>query len=220
MAVLKNGILGGFSGKVGNVVGYQSRNQDLMRSVPKPRTSPPTAGELANRKKFHEVQLWLSPIISFLRVGFQDYAPTYGGFVAAKSYLMKNALVGEKPDQVIDSAKVLVSFGKLAQPTEASVTVNSSSSLTISWNAQGHYPYDERTMYVIYEKGKRAITETAGPKRSQGKAEVDLPGFFAGKKVLVYLAFVQENRKHRSNSLFLGEIQIPRQPRAKKMVNT
>lgn len=220
MAVLKNGILGGFSGKVGNVVGYQSRNQDLMRSVPKPRTSPPTAGELANRKKFHEVQLWLSQIIPFLRVGFQDYAPTYGGFVAAKSYLMKNALVGEKPDQVIDPAKVLVSFGKLNQPTDTSVTINSSSSLTISWNAEGHYPHDERIMYLIYEVGNRALSETAGPKRSKGIAEVELPGFFAGKKVLVYLAFIQEDRRDRSNSLFLGEMQIPKQPRAKKKMST
>jgi hypothetical protein len=43
MGKLKNGILGGFSGKVGNVVGVRKnkgKNRDLMRALPKKSIVP------------------------------------------------------------------------------------------------------------------------------------------------------------------------------------
>ncbi len=35
MAVLKNGANGGFSGKVGSIVGYELNGQDVIRGLPK-----------------------------------------------------------------------------------------------------------------------------------------------------------------------------------------
>lgn len=39
MASIKNGILGGFTGKIGNVVGYSTYDVDRMRSL-SDRTAP------------------------------------------------------------------------------------------------------------------------------------------------------------------------------------
>lgn len=55
MARITNGVLGGFSGKVGPVVGYTLYGVDRMRSLPE-RTAPPTENELKNRSRFKLVQ--------------------------------------------------------------------------------------------------------------------------------------------------------------------
>ena len=112
MAIIKDGIHGAFSGKVGKVIGYVRRGQAIMRTQGE-RTSPPTAKELLNREKFAASQKWLSPLTDFLRIGFKDYQPTYEGFVAAKSYNHKNALqCNENNEFFINPALALVSFGR------------------------------------------------------------------------------------------------------------
>ena len=214
MGVLKNGPFGGFTGKVNNLVGYEVNGQFRIRARPKERTTPPTAGELENRKKFDMVQAWLRPLTLFLRTGFQHYKPTFEGFTAAKSYLMKNALVGEKPNEVIDPSKVLVSFGRLPLPQQARAELSGAREITISWSATERQPLDIRSMYVIYIPGGHPFAETAGPVYSKGEVKVSFPDGFTGK-ALVYLAFVREDRKDRSNSVFLGEITIPKAKRAK-----
>jgi len=214
MGVLKGGVFGGFSGRVNNLVGYESNGQFIIRGRPKKRTSPPTEGELINRKKFEMVQAWLGPLTTFVRTGFQHYKPTFEGFTAAKSHLMKNALVGEKPNEVIDPSKVLLSYGTLAPPEMATAELTAEGEITISWSTAKLDLLDRRSMYVIYIPGVQEISETAGPTYSKGEVKVTFPDSFKGK-ALVYLAFIREDRKDRSNSVFLGEITIPKAKRVK-----
>lgn len=52
MGTFKKGILGGFSGTVGTVVGSTWRGMDVMRSRPKKSGSAPTPEQLLQREKF------------------------------------------------------------------------------------------------------------------------------------------------------------------------
>lgn len=208
MSIIKHGILGNFSGKTGTVVGYELMGQGIMRSLPNERTKPPTENELANRKKFANVQAWLQKITPFLRVGFQNYAPTFQGFVAAKSYNSKNAVVGTFPNFEIDPALALVSFGTLPQATEANVVSEVSRTISFTWSG-GNHAYDDRCMLMAYDTvNGNAVYETAGSRRQLGKAELKLEERWSGKKVHIYLAFVTEDRKNRSKSQYLGEITV------------
>lgn len=47
-------------------------------------------------------QAWLRPVTQFVREGFKEYTPTVEGFLAAKSYLLKNAFEGTAPDLTIN----------------------------------------------------------------------------------------------------------------------
>jgi hypothetical protein len=209
MATFRNGILGPFNGKIGTVVGYQLRGQYVMRNVGKRRTDrPATPAELASRKKFAEVQFWLRPLTEFLRVGFKDYAPTFEGFVAAKSYLSKNAVTGEYPNFVIEPTLALVSFGQLDQATTASAVSESTNSLTFNWEG-GRYVYDDRAMFLVYDiENGMAEFDTSAAKRQFKQGIFTLTKNFSGKQVHVYLAFVSENRKNRSNSQYLGKVTV------------
>lgn len=208
MAIIKNGILGGFKGKAGTVVGYYANGKDLMRGMPRLRTSGPTLKELANREKFAYVQAWLQPLLEFLRVGFQDYAPDFQGFVAAKSYNSKNAVIGSSPYFQINPALALVSFGDMSQATTASATAESPNVISFNWTG-GNFVYDDRAMLMAYDiTGAKAIFNTASERADSGQARLKLDETFTGKLVDVYLAFVSEDRKRRSSSQYLGLIAV------------
>lgn len=75
MATLNKGILGGFSGKVGTVVGANWRGLDIIRSRPKISKRNPTEKQLEQQMKFKLAISFLQPLsqssrcISGRRVG-------------------------------------------------------------------------------------------------------------------------------------------------------
>jgi len=77
--------------------------------------------EIANRNRFAIAQAWLKPLIGFVREGFKGYSPTVEGFVAAKSFLLRNAIEGEYPDYIINPAKMKLSYGDLPMAADPAV---------------------------------------------------------------------------------------------------
>lgn len=209
MAIIKKGILGGFKGKAGTIVGYELNGQDVIRGLGKGRTKPFTKGELGNQKKFKITQLWLQPLLVFLRVGFQDYQPTYQGFVAAKSYNSKNAIVGTPSTYKVDPSLARVSYGNMDMVTSANAICDDQRNIVFTWEG-GNYEYDDRAMFLAYDiKNQYAVYETAGVRRSAKTGILKLPSKFQDADVHVYLAFVSEDRKTRSNSKYLGVFKVP-----------
>lgn len=208
MAIIKHGILGGIKGKAGTVVGYHLNGQDILRGLANERTKPFTEKELANQQVFGDLQRWLQPLTVFLRVGFQDYAPTFKGFVAAKSYNSKNALVKDDAGTHIDPALALVSFGDQEQAVTASAMSEVENTIIFNWDG-GKHQGDDRAMFLVYDiEGGRAEFDTAAVKRRMKTGAFKLTENFSGKSVHVYLAFVAEDRKRRSNSQYLGIVNV------------
>lgn len=207
MAIIKKGILGGFSGKVGTVVGYILKDQDIIRGLGKGRQAPFTAGELKNQTAFSTPQAWLQPLTEFLRVGFKDYAVRYEGFSAARSYLSKNALRSDDAGFYVDPELALVSYGDMDLAETASAVSESPGTVTFRWSG-GRTVYDDRAMFMLYDiDAGRAAFDTAAVKRQRGTG-IFTAEAFSGKSVHVYLAFVSEDRKRRSNSQYLGVITV------------
>jgi hypothetical protein len=207
MAVLKNGANGGFSGKVGSIVGYELNGQDVIRGLPRKRTKKPGTTEQLNRNKFALTQHWLQPLLAFLRIGFKNYAPTYQGFVAAKSYNSRNALKeNEDGSTYVDPALALLSFGTLTLPQSMSMERHGDE-IVVSWSKEGHYQGIDLAMLLAYipETGKASI-DTAAAKRYSGRASLPMPQNPAGHAVHVYLAFVTFDHTAQSNSYYLGAI--------------
>lgn len=207
MAIIKNGILGGFSGKSGTVVGYQLYDQSVMRGLGKTRKVPFTPAELKNQTKFSTPQRWLQPITEFLRVGFKGYAKRFEGFNAAKSYLSKNAVRSDDAGFYIDPKLALVSFGDMDLAEKASAVSESPGTVTFKWSG-GESEHDDRAMFMLYDiDGRNAKFDTAAVKRKL-ETGVFSAEDLSGKSVHVYLAFVAEDRKRRSNSQYLGVVTV------------
>jgi hypothetical protein len=120
MGRIKKGILGGFSGKVGTVVGANWKSISYMRSLPQKVKNPRTLPQLKQRSKFTLVVNLLRPMLPLLRVGWKQYAHgRQSAFNAATSYTLANAIIGEYPDYKIDPKKVMISRGTLTSPNNA-----------------------------------------------------------------------------------------------------
>ena len=73
MGTIKKGILGGFSGKVGTVVGANWKSISYMCSLPQKVKNPRTVGQRSQRSKFSLTLKLLQPMTAFLRTGWKLY---------------------------------------------------------------------------------------------------------------------------------------------------
>src|SRR5687768_5460587 len=108
MASFNNGILGGFRGKVGTVVGIRQGDSYHMRSLPR-RRKKYTEGELINQAQFALVQDHLQPDKEFVKAGFKDYYTKTGGYRAAFAYTRKTAVATDDAGSYIDPAVFKIS---------------------------------------------------------------------------------------------------------------
>ncbi len=70
MATFNKGILGGFSGKVGTIVGSNWRGLDVIRSLPKKTSRFATEKQLIVQAKFSLIAHFLAPLKPLLRTYF------------------------------------------------------------------------------------------------------------------------------------------------------
>ena len=207
MAISKNGINGSFSGKAGSIIGYKLNGQDIIRGLPRSRTKEPTEKEQANRDKFAQLQAWLKPLLGYLRIGFKNYAPTFQGFVAAKSYNSKHAFrQNEDGSFFIDPSLALVSFGSIPLPQTMSME-KKGNDIIITWSTEeSHLDYNH-AMVLAYAPTTRSVTgDSSIAKRRTGSAV--LPIWKAPKEheLHVYLAFLANDYNGQSNSHYLGSV--------------
>jgi len=72
MGKLKNGILSGFSGKVGNIVGGTWKSIDYIRIKPSQVANPRTEGQVAQRTKFSATLSFLATNERFYQCWLQE----------------------------------------------------------------------------------------------------------------------------------------------------
>lgn len=159
MAILNDGINGGFTGKVGTVVGYQLNGKWVIRSLPKSsiKNRVGTSKQQNCRHKFVQMQHFLSRVLGFIRVGFnlEARAGQMSAHNAAKSYNMIHAF---DDAGTIDYSKVRLTQGILPGPQNAAVQV-SPKGLRFTWENS----YEENTeraydqvMLMAFNGKKRA----------------------------------------------------------------
>jgi hypothetical protein len=211
MGKIKQGILGGFSGKVGSVVGGSWKGISYMRGKAVSIKNPKTLQQMEHRTKFALALSVLQPITAFIRVGFKRYAHRKSEFNAAMSYTMKHAIVGTYPDYTIEYPSLLVSRGTLTGANSATATATAGR-INLAWadntgigEAQ---PTDKAMAVAINPEKNEAAYITDGALRSARSEELLVSPYWAGDEVEVYLAFISENGKDVASSVHLGTVTV------------
>ena len=86
MGTIKQGILGGFSGKVGTVIGSSWKGISYMRGQAQHVKNPRSSGQMDQRTKFNLVLNFLQPNVPYIRIGYKSQAAKQTEFNAAMSY--------------------------------------------------------------------------------------------------------------------------------------
>ena len=80
METIKQGILGGFSGKVGTVIGSSWKGISYMRGRAQGVKNPRTEGQVEQRSKFALTLDFLKPITAYVRTGYKNLCQQTDGF--------------------------------------------------------------------------------------------------------------------------------------------
>ena len=207
MGTIKQGILGGFSGKVGTVVGSNWKGISYMRGRAQSVKNPRTEGQMEQRSKFALTLDFLKPITAYVRTGYKTYASKQTAFNAAMSYIVKNAISGAFPNYALDYSFALVSRGNLTQPLNANATLTSGK-VTISWtdnSGQGDAQPTDVAMPLAFNTDKgEAVFSTNSATRADQSAELNFPADWVGDTVEIYLGFISADGINVANSLYLG----------------
>ena len=209
MGKIKTGILGGFQGKVGTVIGSTWRGESIMRALPKTAAKAPTESQRIQRLKFKAVSEFLNPLRSTLSTYFGNDTGVKSKYNMATSYHITNAVeITEQGTQIL-YPRVLVAKGTLfgfqnltTTPSETVITLNWEDN-TVFGNAKAEdtvnvvcYIEEVNTFYVFESLANRdGLT-----------ASVTLPQNFLGYNAEFYAFLYDMVSKTYSNSVYLGNI--------------
>ena len=211
MGTIRKGVLGGFSGKVGTVVGSNWKGVSYMRSLAEKIRNPRSPLQMVQRTKFALTISYLKPMNALLRVGWKLYGQGQSPMNAAVSYTLANAITGVYPAYSIDPAKVLISCGGLTGVFNATTTAVSGA-VEFRWDDNSGIndakQTDKALIAVVNPAKGEVITDTAGADRMAGTQSVAMPARWTGDTVETYLGFISEDGKEVANSIYQGSITV------------
>ncbi|RZK48915.1 MAG: hypothetical protein EOO99_08405 [Pedobacter sp.] len=133
MGRIKSGLLGGFSGKIGPIIGYQVRGKNFIKGIPKKYSKEPTPAQLASRLRFALIQNWRSEFTQIFAISFRNHQYVHNPQNAAHRY--NAALVqGEYPNYYLEPKNACISMGTLALLQELKIENVRAGEISLTWD--------------------------------------------------------------------------------------
>ena len=197
------------------MVGAHWRGIDYMRSLPRVNKGRPVSDEqLEHRLRFAASVAFAKPISYVFNIGYGRLAKQrVTGYNLAVAQIYRDALVGEYPDISVDPALVQISAGDLVRPRNPQVEALPGQMLRMAWinNTRRGVKADhsDRAIAVVYNADKAEyVYDTATAERLDEELLLELPDYFAGDEVNVYLGMVSRTGGIACNSLYLGTVVV------------
>ncbi|MGG5578620.1 DUF6266 family protein [Myroides sp. C15-4] len=208
MGKMKNGLTGGFSGKVGTLVGSSVKGQNILRNAPKKSSKNPTAGQLSHRQKFTLVSSFLRPLNGLIKRHFGSAQKLKSKVNLALAYHLKEAVNQVEDGFVVNLSKVVISKGILQTIFVDTVAIVNKE-LTLTWSANlvfGSVNKTDVLTVVIYQKATESmfILEQVA-ERGAGECKVQLPASFEDTGYGIWIFLTDVGLVECSTSVFLGE---------------
>lgn len=197
MGVIKRGILGGFSGKVANVVGSSWKGISVMRSLPLSVANPRTNAQIQVRNHFEAVAKGGSKLLTTIIKPLWDrFAQEMSGYNA---FVKVNYKRYDTEYEFGQDGNLVISQGKLGETPINNGTVDAGgTTLTINWEStpQGSYQQPSDDAYAVVYDGNPSVAFAGklSTKRSAGSATIQIAEESQGDTGYhVYLAFARED---------------------------
>lgn len=210
MATFNKGILGGFSGKVGTVVGFNWRGLDVMRSLPKKGSRLASERQLEVRARFSVTARFLAPLKSLLSDYFGQPSGQKSRYNLAFSYHNLEALTGTYPDYEIDFPKVIITKGELLGLEQPVLEAQSNATLKFTWTNNtgvGEAKATDALLVVVFNPARELFAyQTQAANRDQSSYLFDLPDNWVGDTVHTWVGMVDAEGKKCSSSVYLNAV--------------
>ncbi|MFZ4261258.1 DUF6266 family protein [Sphingobacterium sp. HJSM2_6] len=211
MAIISKGILGGFSGKVGNVVGGNWRGIQYIRSLPKKVSRIPSLSQLEQRAKFGLAVGFLKKVKPVLELGFPKTAKaSETPMNEACSYFIQHSITGRFPTFGVDFKEVQLSKGSLATLKQAKL-IYADGVIKLSWEftngglfGQGN----DQVILIIYVVENEEVQFLNTSKRQDQLVEYQVPKDLSGLEVVTWAFTYNKQNKQASKTQFLGSTKL------------
>ena len=209
MGVIRLGILGGFTGKVGTVIGSIVNGEAVIQAISENRSKgEPTALQELQRQKVIQVSKFLRPMLRYLQASYQKDAIEQSEYNAAFAINVRQAIAVAADKPVIDYASAKVAHGNLpAKVHDAAVSV-AQGSVTFRWTNNDivfSADADDIMLPLIFNtRLMQAIFDLSTFSRMDERLTLPTPPQWAGDPFAAYLAISKADRSRVSNSIYLG----------------
>lgn len=212
MGRIQKGIMGGFSGTVGTVIGANWKGIDYMRSLPiinKNRKS--SQKQVEQQAKFAVAIRFTRSLNDLFMETFDGFANRMTGANSALSDILKRAITGVYPAYGIVYGQVLVSRGSLPNAATATATSPTAGLLNFTWKNEvsgvGKAKPQDQVLLVAYCPELNRAVYRKGAIRQTLADTLDVSGF-AGKEVQTWITFISEDGKDIADSLYTGQVLV------------
>jgi len=211
MGTIKNGLLGGFSGKVGPVVGATWRNKNIIRSAPQPSSKPRSQAQLSNQSDFGLVSSFLSKYRFFLKQYFGESPVPSQRFYNAMSYHKLHATRQEDGLFYMNYPKVLISKGATPGVLGVTLTLEANNSIQLTWDNNSEQalaaPNDLLTVAAYAPALHTFYFFEACAERQDTTVQLTIPARFTDKNLKLWATFTNQ-AKHptAATSCYVGEV--------------
>ena len=194
MGIIRRGILGGFSGKVANVVGSSWKGIAVMRALPLSVTNPRTVGQVDQRSAFSLVSKFASSILTaWVKPLWDRSAQSMSGYNA---FIQQNVDV-VKADKELNITNLTMSKGKLGTTPVNAIISASSNQIGVGWQADttGSYQmHTDRLYLLVFDEENKLIASSSGETQRQDNtfafSDIDLE---LGNTYTIVSAFARED---------------------------
>lgn len=209
MARISKGILGGFSGTVGPVVGSSWKGIAVMKSRPVyKRVVIATPDQLNQRGLFGTLSQLVIRLSSVINVGFRAQANQMTTLNAAFIANYGHAVSGSYPSYTIDYDRLTLAKGGLIGVDNATASDNGSGGCDFSWidntGQSGALPSD-KVICVVVNKNKGTVVQ-AENQRADGSCVITYPVSWSGDTAYAYYFVKGDGSDKCSNSEMLAQI--------------
>ena len=208
MGVIKLGILGGFSGKVGSVVGCIVNGEAVIKALPTEKGRSSTAQQEAQRKRLITICKFLKPLLPYIQASFQHDAVFQSEYNAAFAANIKNAILTDGDNPKIDYTRAIVAHGSLPPEVHSVNAAVSDGLVEITWTNNSIVEQaddDDIILPLLYNMAKaETVFDLDTFRRIDERLTLQTPPHWAGDSFAIYFAISKASRKRVSNSFYLG----------------
>lgn len=210
MARIGKGVLGGFQGTVGNVVGASWRDIDYIRTRPRRVKREPSEKQMLQRHKFRVGLDFMKMVKQAFEVGHIGvrftrttvYSESFG-------HVLNDVIVGEYPNFRIDHSKVEISKGPLLRLHDLKWNSTAEGKIKVSWsNDRNLFNSDDtdQVIVLLMDKERELVWLYGAVQRKDLMMELSLTSSSDRKNLIAWAFVYNEESRRCSDSEFLSEI--------------
>lgn len=177
MGIIKRGILGGFSGKVGNIVGTSWKGRAVIKAMPLSVANPKTTKQVNQRGAMTNCVVAAK---EFLGNAIPAICSPFAGDISGYNLFIKRTIKAFDVQGGFDVAKFKISEGSLGNYLNGSVTYDvSDSEITFSLSNRESSDYNVETdlMYIVLwnntQKKGTMVSKTVATNFVNEKVEIE-----------------------------------------------